>query len=70
MKKIKAAQKQLDRALANLDRAANCLEEAGLTPHHAIPQRTLRPHPRYALVRSQVCERLKPFPAFSKSFPC
>ena len=32
MKKIKAAQKQLDRALANLDRAANYLEEAGLTP--------------------------------------
>jgi hypothetical protein len=30
MKKIKAAQKQLDRALANLDRAANYLEEAGL----------------------------------------
>jgi len=36
MKKIKAAQKQLDRALANLDRAANCLEEAGLTPQAHI----------------------------------
>lgn len=35
MKKIKAAQKQLDRALANLDRAANYLEEAGLTPQAA-----------------------------------
>ena len=32
MKKIKAAQKQLEFALANLDRAANYLEEAGLTP--------------------------------------
>jgi hypothetical protein len=30
MKKIKAAQKQLDRALANLERAANHLEEVGL----------------------------------------
>jgi hypothetical protein len=36
MKKIKAAQKQLDRALANLDRAANLLEEAGLTPQSQI----------------------------------
>jgi hypothetical protein len=32
VKKLKAAQKQLDRALANLDRAANYLEAAGLTP--------------------------------------
>jgi hypothetical protein len=32
MKKIKAAQKQLERALANLDRAANYLEDAGLAP--------------------------------------
>ena len=32
MKKIKAAQQQLDRALANLDRAANYLEQAGLVP--------------------------------------
>jgi hypothetical protein len=32
VKKIKAAQKQLVRALANLERAANHLEEAGLTP--------------------------------------
>jgi hypothetical protein len=31
MKKLKAAQTQLDRALANLDRAANYLDEAGLT---------------------------------------
>jgi hypothetical protein len=29
--KIKAAQKQLDRALANLDRVANYLEDAGLS---------------------------------------
>jgi hypothetical protein len=36
MKKIKAAQKQLDRALANLDRAANYLEESGLTPQSHI----------------------------------
>ncbi len=28
-KKIKAAQKQLDRALVNLDRIANYLEDAG-----------------------------------------
>lgn len=32
MKKIKAAQKHLDRALANLEAAANCLEEVGLEP--------------------------------------
>jgi len=37
MRKLKAAQKQLDLALANLDRAAQCLEEAGLTPQaHAL----------------------------------
>jgi hypothetical protein len=36
MKKIKAAQKQLDRALANLDRAANYLEESGLAPQSHI----------------------------------
>jgi hypothetical protein len=37
MKNIKAAQKQLDRALASLDRAANYLEKAGLTPQaHAL----------------------------------
>jgi hypothetical protein len=30
MKKLKQAQKQLDRALANLEHAANRLEEAGL----------------------------------------
>jgi hypothetical protein len=36
VKKIKAAQKQLVRALANLERAANHLEEAGLTPQAYI----------------------------------
>jgi len=36
VKKIKAAQKQLDRALANLDRAANHLEELGLGPQAHI----------------------------------
>lgn len=36
MKKIKAAQKQLARALANLERAANHLEEAGLKPQAYI----------------------------------
>jgi hypothetical protein len=36
VKKIKAAQKQLDRALANLDRAANHLEGLGLGPQAHI----------------------------------
>ena len=36
MKKIKAAQKQLVRALANLERATNHLKEAGLTPQAHI----------------------------------
>jgi hypothetical protein len=36
VKKIKAAQKQLVRALANLERATNHLKEAGLTPQAHI----------------------------------
>jgi hypothetical protein len=43
MKKIKAAQKQLDRALANLDRAANHLEEIGLTAQSHILDRAGEP---------------------------
>jgi hypothetical protein len=39
VKKIKAAQKQLVRALASLERAANHLDDAGLAPQaHILDQ--------------------------------
>ncbi len=58
MKEIKAAQKQLDRALANLDLAANCLEEAGLTAQAQNSDGAGRPL-RACVIRWQRCESVK-----------